>query len=59
MIGQCDRIHDRIKPYLSNDGRSACSLSYQSSNEALDVDHDLCFIMSEHVVVEECQGGLK
>ena len=59
VIGQCDRMHDRIKPYLSNDGRCACSQSYQSFKEALDVDHDACAMMSERVVVVECQGGLK
>ena len=40
VVGQCDRMHDRIKPYLSNDGRCAGSQSYQSVKEALDVDHD-------------------
>ena len=58
VIGQCDRMHYRIKSYLSNDGRCACSQSYQSFKEALDLDHDLCVMMSEHVVVE-CKGGVK
>ena len=35
------------------------SLSYQSCHEALDVDHDVCAIMSENVVVVECQVGVK
>ena len=58
VIGQCDMMHDRIKPYLSNDGRCADSQSYQSFKEALDVDHDACAMMSERVVVVECQGCL-
>ena len=59
VIGQCDRMHDRFKPYLTYDGRSAGSQSYQSFKEALDVDHDTCAMMSERVVVVECQDGLK
>ena len=60
VIVQCDRMHDRIKPYLSYDGRCAGSQSYQSFKEARDVDHDACAMMSERVVVVvECQGGLK
>ena len=59
VIGQCDRMLDRIKPYVSNDGRCAGSHYYQSFKEALDVDHDACAMMSERVVVVEYQGGLK
>ena len=35
---------------------SACSHSYQSFNEALDVDHGVCAMISERVVVVECLG---
>ena len=56
MIGEGDSMHNCIKSYLSNDGRCACSLSYQSINEALDLGHDICAMMSERVVVEECLG---
>ena len=58
MIGQGDSMHDRIIPYLSNEGRCACSLSYQSFNDARDLGHDICAMMSERVVVEEYLGSV-
>ena len=58
MSRQGDSMHDRIRSYLPNDGTCACSQSYQSFNEALDLGHDICAMMSERVVVEECLGSV-
>ena len=58
VIGQGHSMHDPIKSFLSKDRRCACSQSYQSFNEALDLGHDICAMMSERVVVEECLGSV-
>ena len=59
VIGHVECMLDPIISYLSNDGMCAGSQSYQSFTEALDVDHDVCAMMSEHVFEVECQGGVK
>ena len=58
MIGS-RTVSNHICRTMEGVSLSAGSQSYQSFNQALDVAHDVCVMMSEHVVVVECQGGVK
>ena len=56
----CTNVSNHICRAVEGVSLSAGSQSYQSFNEALDVYHDVCAMMSEHVVVVvECQRGVK